>query len=168
MGFMEKEGLGQKEELQQRPGSHQVSLPEGPELQGTTQPREFICRYEWLGLCSLLLPVQEVLNLGSQVFRMQLCTPKGEMRAAESHGAQKVLLPEALSEHLSLFFYLWVVESSYDPDLKYHIGVTLKQARRTLTDISFKIGQNEVAVSLQEMLPQRDQISKPLNIMFRV
>ena len=106
MGFMEEEGLGQKEELEQRPGGHQVSLPEGPELLGTTQPREFICRYEWLGLCSLLLPAQEVLNLGSQVFRMQLCTPKGEMRAAEPHRAHKALLPRALSEHLSLLLPL--------------------------------------------------------------
>lgn len=45
-GLYEGEGLGQKEELVQRPRIHQVSSPKGTELPGTTQPRQLVRRAE--------------------------------------------------------------------------------------------------------------------------
>lgn len=42
MGYTREERLGQKEELVQRPRIYQITLPEGNEQVGTTQPREFV------------------------------------------------------------------------------------------------------------------------------
>lgn len=56
---MGEERLGQKEELVQRPRIHQVSLPEGTELLGTTQPRESVHRAELARPPHALLPVEK-------------------------------------------------------------------------------------------------------------
>lgn len=52
-----------KEELVQRPRIHQISLPEGDEQLGTTQPREFVRRAQMAWpLCSFTFCLRSLLS----------------------------------------------------------------------------------------------------------
>lgn len=122
----------------ERPTIHRVSLPEGAEPLGTTQPRKSARRAEMAWPRTRYFPSKKFeIHKCLQAFRGgSACL--GEEESREPHWAQKVFPPTACSEHLSPCLPLPLVEGfSYNLDLKCQIEVILKQAMRILFDRTF-------------------------------